>query len=56
MIKLINLETGEIIEADVYKLMEMGLPGGFRPVNEISQEEWAELYSVLVKLGRDSNV
>lgn len=43
-VKLINLETCDIIEVDLYKLVEAGIPEGYKPVGKITTDEWIELY------------
>lgn len=48
MIKLINLETGDVIEADVYVLRENGIPEGYRVADDITTDEWIELYCGLL--------
>jgi hypothetical protein len=46
---LINLDNGDIKEVNLYKLGETGIPEGYKPVEEISQIEWANMYSKLSK-------
>lgn len=41
-VKIINLETGDMIEADPYVLREQCIPYGYRFVDEITVEEWIE--------------
>lgn len=48
MIKLINLETGEVQEIDVYALRERGIPEGYRVADDITTDEWIELYCGLL--------
>ncbi len=40
-VKLINLDTGELIETDYYVLMGRGLPDGFVIADEVTVEEYA---------------
>ncbi len=41
-VKIINLETGHVIEADPYVLREQCIPYGYRFAEEITVEEWIE--------------
>lgn len=41
-VKIINLETGQVIEADPYVLREQCIPHGYRFADEITVEEWIE--------------
>jgi|GEM_PF-3468395 len=41
-VKIVNLETGQVIEADPYVLREQCIPHGYRFADEITVEEWIE--------------
>jgi hypothetical protein len=42
MIKLINLETGELISKDIFDLKDKWFPKGFVVAEELSVEQWAD--------------
>jgi hypothetical protein len=39
---LVNLNTGETINADYYNLMEMGLPDGYVAAHTLTPGDWVE--------------
>lgn len=41
-VKIVNLETGQFIEADPYVLREQCIPHGYRFADDITVEEWIE--------------
>ena len=38
---LVNLKTGETMSADPNKLIDLGMPEGFRIAENVSAREWA---------------
>lgn len=48
MVKLINLDTGDVMEVDSYVLIEKGIPDGYRVADIISTDEWIQLYCNLL--------
>lgn len=41
-VKLINLKTGEVINADSYELARRGMPDGYERADGVSIERWIE--------------
>jgi len=41
-VKIVNLDTGHVIEADPYVLREQCIPHGYRFAEDITVEEWIE--------------
>lgn len=48
-VKLINIDSGNIKDCSMDELMKTGIPRGYKPVEEISQIDWANMYSKLRK-------
>lgn len=48
-VKLINIDNGNIKDCSMDELMKTGIPRGYKPVEEISQVDWANMYSKLRK-------
>ena len=42
VIKLVNLDTAEVIEADPYVLREQCIPEGYKIADDITVDEWIE--------------
>lgn len=48
-VKLINIDNGNIKDCSMDELMKTGIPRGYKPVEEVSQIDWANMYSKLRK-------
>ena len=42
-IKIVNLKTGEVWNADYYALKERGMPDGFKDASDVTKEELLEM-------------
>jgi len=51
MVLMINLETGETLEADEYALKERGRPEGYREADYVSVKEWIEALQAAIQHG-----
>lgn len=52
-VRLVNLNTGEEMTADHYRLVELGMPDGYRSLDSVSKEElWERLRKLLRERGQ----
>lgn len=52
---LVNLETGETMDADVIALRERGLPDGWKVIHDVTTEEWLLALRAALSASRSSD-
>lgn len=48
MVKLINLDTGDVMECESYSLVERGIPEGYKIAKNITTDGWIKYYCELL--------